>query len=126
MFIFGLLTLVPTKPAPPVEPISTAIREVFVRLRVPFKSAAADMGVPQSNLSRSLNEFGPSVARLAMLPSSVKRQVWYALRPFFGFEEPEPPVIDVADLQRRVVELEDFVRRLQPPVTQPQENRRTA
>ena len=102
----GLLIAASPRPTPPVEPIGTAIREVFVRLRVSFKSAACDMGLPQSNLSRSLNTFGPSVARLALLPDDVKRQVWYALRPWFGFADEAGPVVDVVALDQRVQALE--------------------
>lgn len=132
--------------AAPVEAIRDAIASVLVRFRLPIKAAAFEMQMPRQNLERSLRDYGPSVARLAMLPQDVKRSIWQALKPFFGYDaaEADNPELEqrLADLeaarerearerealQERFNELEALVRRLSRPASTdtPHEEQRIA
>ncbi len=133
--MFGLFHVVQSKPTHRVEEIGAAIKQVLVRLSVPFKCAAFDMAMQAPHLSRGLNAHGISVTRLAMLPENVRAEVWKALAPFFGvpMAQIDDEVVkrlerEIAeerrereDIARRLADLSEIVRKLVPSTEEEQE-----
>lgn len=147
----GLLTIVQKSKLPVFDDVLRDIIGIVTgtlcRFHITDDSAAFAMGWNhRQRWQASLAKGGGQIARLAMLPVSVKRELWLRLRPVFGFEaaESDNPELEkrIADLeaerdreakereamQKRLNELDDFVRRQFQPVSpqQPHEERKTA